>query len=279
MSSPYPFFIDYLRVISLFLGLPLLISGLVGNCLCIVVFLSLKTFRHNSCSFYLTCTCAVNIGHLLTSFFTRLLVNGFDIDWTVVSVFYCKFRWILFQFFILTTLTSLCLATWDQYVSTSHRESLKRFSNLRIAHRLIIGTAILWLFHGISFTFTTDIQYGICLFTNSAFHNYFRRFFLPVLLMLLPISIMITLSILSVRNIRKMHRQTNADLGRRALDRQLTKMLLTQVVFIAASTVPFITHYTYILNTTFPTANALLEQQLIAAMLNIVWHAGYSVKD
>ncbi|UJR38063.1 hypothetical protein I4U23_030744 [Adineta vaga] len=56
------------------LGIPFLIAGLLGACLNIIVFLSLKTFRQSSCAFFLTIMSFVNIGQLLTGLLSRILI-------------------------------------------------------------------------------------------------------------------------------------------------------------------------------------------------------------
>jgi len=72
-------------------GISVLIVGLIGNCLNLIVFLSLKTFRQNSCVFYLTMMSIANIGQLITGLLTRIMISGVDIDWTQFVLFYCKF--------------------------------------------------------------------------------------------------------------------------------------------------------------------------------------------
>jgi len=58
-----------------------------------IIFLSLRIFRENSCAFYLTVMSLLNIGELITGYLPRINASGFDIDWTQISLFYCKFRW------------------------------------------------------------------------------------------------------------------------------------------------------------------------------------------
>jgi hypothetical protein len=80
----------YQQVI-IYSGISVLIVGLIGNCLNLIAFLSLTTFRQNSCVFYLTMMSIVNIGQLITGLLTRIMISGVDIDWTQFVLFYCKF--------------------------------------------------------------------------------------------------------------------------------------------------------------------------------------------
>ena len=83
-----------------------------------IVFFSLRTFRENSSGFYLAFMSIINVCQLITAMPIRILTSGFGIDWTETSLFYCKFRLYFLQLCSLTSLTSLCLATIDQYWAT-----------------------------------------------------------------------------------------------------------------------------------------------------------------
>ena len=104
--------------ITIYLGTLSFIAGVIGGFLIIIVFLSLRTFRQSSCAFYLTVMSIANIGQMLTSVLSRIVIIGFGIDWSLSSVFYCKFRLYCYQVCALTSMTCFCLATIDQYFST-----------------------------------------------------------------------------------------------------------------------------------------------------------------
>ena len=94
-------------------GLPLLVSGVVGNSLAALVFLSLETFRHSSCAFYLTVMSFVNTLHLLT---------GSNINWLNMSIASYKYRMYAIQLCVLVSCTCMCLATIDQFLATCSQE-------------------------------------------------------------------------------------------------------------------------------------------------------------
>jgi hypothetical protein len=258
------------------LGIPILIAGLIGNVLCVIVFMSLRTFRNNPCSFYLTCGTFVNIGQLLTGFLTRIMLSGFALDLTNKSLFYCKFRPWLNQACALTSLSCICLATIDQFVATSTRTSWQQMSNLKLAHRLVIVMGIIWSLHGIPYAITSDIENGSCIIYNTTFLRYYTQFYFPVLLGILPLLIMNTFSLLSLRNIKQISRR-HIPIIRRELDQQLTKMVLAQVFCVTITTIPLISQYTYLLNTNITDPLINMEQQFITSILNIIWFINYSV--
>jgi hypothetical protein len=129
--------VAYQQVIIYF-GIPILILGLIGDFLNITVFLSLRTFRQSSCAFYLTIMSIVNVGQLFTGLLTRIMITGFDIDWTQTSLFYCKFRIFFFQLTSFISFACICLATIDQYFATCTRPHWQQWCNIKIARHLLI---------------------------------------------------------------------------------------------------------------------------------------------
>ena len=81
--SNLAFFSAIAQKLNIYFGSFLFFTGVAGGVLNIVVFLSLQTFRENSCAFYLTIMSFVNLGQLLTGLLTRIVISGFDIDWTL----------------------------------------------------------------------------------------------------------------------------------------------------------------------------------------------------
>jgi hypothetical protein len=65
--------------IVIYTGLFIFIAGVIGEPLALIVFLSLRTFRENSCAFYLTIMQIVNTIHLFTGLFTFIMIYGFGI--------------------------------------------------------------------------------------------------------------------------------------------------------------------------------------------------------
>jgi hypothetical protein len=131
------------REITIYGGFLILIVGVLGQLTNIIVFLSLQTFRQNSCAFYLIIMSIVNIGQLLLGLFTRILIAGFGIDWTLTSLVYCKFRIPFLQLCSLMSYTCLCLATIDQYFATCTRRRWQQWSSIKTAHRLTIISTII----------------------------------------------------------------------------------------------------------------------------------------
>ena len=222
--------------VAIYFNLFNLISGIPGGIFILIVFLSLKTFRDNTCAFYLIVMSVFNIGQLVVGSLSRFVISGFGIDWTVTSLFYCKSRSYVIQTCSLISLTCLCLATIDQYFATSSRVRWQQWSNIKLVRYLVVVTIIFWMIFASLFPIFNNIVVSpttkrlTCMATNSVFNSYNNSFHRIVMLGFLPNFITGLFAILIRRNIRNLAYRT-VPLIRRELDRQLSNMLLLQVVF------------------------------------------------
>ena len=222
--------------VVIYVGLFLFIAGLIGGPLVLLVFLSLKTYRESSCAFYLTVMSFVNIFHLFTGLLTFIMINGFGISWTNMSLFYCKFRIFYVQLCVLTSLTCMCFATIDQFLATCSNPRWHRRNNIKFARYLVIGAITVWFLVLIPFILCTDHMVsattGIssCGITNTGFQSYYSLFHRPILTSGLPVIIMGLFGILAFRNVQKIAYRT-VPLVRRELDKQFTTMTLVHVFY------------------------------------------------
>ena len=257
--------------INIYCGLFILTLGVFGGLLNVLVFTTLKTFRKTSCVFYLIVASIVNVVQLLTSLLIRVLSVGFHIDPTSIS-WICKVRVFSIQFCALISLICMSLAAIDQFMSLSNR----RMSNLNIAHRNIIIASVLVAIHGISFTIYYDTPNGVCVIINSHFGKYFSYFYFPVLLGFTPVTIMITFAIISFLNIRSIaSRQIHIE--RLSRDRQITAMVLVQVVCIIILTVPYIISNIYSMSVVTTDDVFTARLYLLNASTILAYYGNYAV--
>jgi hypothetical protein len=232
----------YQRII-IYSGIPILTLGVLGGVLNTIVFLSLKTFRQSSCAFYLTVLSIVNIGQLLAGLFSRIMISGFSIDWTQTSLFYCKFRTFSFQVTSMISFTCICFATIDQYLATCARPRWQRWSNIKIAHRvMIIGILVALIEQSPCLIFydhvkTPPADIIVCTTTNNGFVQFNAYFNYLILGNLLPCSITLAFGWMAYRNTKELGYRT-VPLIRRELDKQLTIMVLVQIVYTLVSLSP-----------------------------------------
>ncbi len=236
------------------MGIPILAAGLLGGVGNIIVFISLRTFRQNSCAFYLMFMSFVNLGQLLMGLTIRIIIYGFGIDWTLSSLFYCKFRNYSLQPCVLTSLTCMFLATVDQFFATCSNPRLQQWSNIKLAHRLTAGFTLFWIIYAIPCLFYyTQIVSPItgkivCTVVYRTFQQYNTYFTMLVLEGILPFSITILIGSMAYYNVRHVAHRT-VPLVRHELDKQLTTMVLVQVFYNTFVFAPFIVMTVVSLNT------------------------------
>ncbi|CAF1411748.1 unnamed protein product [Adineta ricciae] len=223
------------RMITIYSGIPLFIGGITGEILKMIVFSSLRTFRQSSCAFYLTVTSTMNIGQLSTGLLALITNTLFGVDGTESSLFYCKFRPYCFQTCALSSLGCFCLATFDQYCATCSHPRWQQWSNIKRAKRLVIINIIIWALHGIPYLiFFEQIQSSItgnvkCTSRDFIFAYYRSYVIIFILFGILPMSISTIFGLLAFRNVQELGYRT-IPIVRRELDKQLTKMVLIQLI-------------------------------------------------
>ncbi|CAF4100115.1 unnamed protein product [Adineta steineri] len=244
MSSSLSSYTSAVQYIVTYMGMSTVLIGVVGNTLNIVVFISLKTFRENSCAFYLMFMSFVNIGQLITGQLSRVLITGFSIDLTIRSAFYCKFRAFGVEMFQFISLTCLCLATIDQFLATCSHVYWQQFSNIKLARRLTVISTIFWILYSIPYLIfynqivSSTTNQTSCTYSNVNFQQYHVYMNNIILSGGLPLLITVAFGSLAYRNVRQIAYRT-IPLVRRELDKQLTNMVLIQIIFSFFTLLPY----------------------------------------
>ncbi|CAF3749327.1 unnamed protein product [Rotaria sp. Silwood1] len=260
------------RQLHIYCGLSILILGVIGGIFNFIIFTTLKTFRETTCAFYLAIVSIVNIGQLLTALFVRVLSEGFNTDIRSIS-WVCKVQITMAGWCNAVSFTELCLTTIDQYVSMS---KYRHFSNLRSAQRNILLTCIFWSIYCICFLIYWDTTFGTCTVINSNFAIYVTRFQYPILFGFLPLSTMITFSLLAFYSARTLvSRQVN--IVRLSRDRQLTAMTLVHVLFVVITTLPHVIYFTYLLNQISKDPEQVARNNLIFSITVLIDYSSYTV--
>lgn len=259
-----------------YMGMSTVVLGLLGGLLNIVVFTSLKTFRQNSCAFFLTLMSAVNMGQLLTGQLTRVLITGFGVDLTKASLSYCKFRSFGVQVFGYISFTCMCLATIDQFLATCAGVYWRQWNNIRLTQRLCAGLSVVWILYCIPYLVLYDhvLTAGgasvTCTNTNLFFRQYHAYMNNIVLSSSLPILITVVFASLAYKNVRLIAYRA-VPLVRRELDKQLTNMVLVQVVWNVFTLTP------YAVATVLPLATTLNNYPNTSAQLSFALNVTASV--
>jgi hypothetical protein len=267
----------------IYMGTAITIGGVFGGILNVIIFLSLRIYRESSSAFYLNIVSIVNIGQLLTGLLSRVLINIVGIDWTATSLSYCKIRNYLFQACAIISPICLCLATIDQFLSTSTRPQWQRWSNTKTARFLTAGAVIIWLIYGIPYLIFYNIVVSSitgqpsCVITNTIFGDYYNSFHVPVLLCTIPLCITIIFGLLAYYNVKQLSYRT-VPLIRRRHEVQLTVMVLVQVVFNLFATTPCFIVLTFASYTTLThDPVAAIQIRFTIAVTTCIYYLYYAV--
>jgi hypothetical protein len=269
--------------ITIYASIPIFIAGTIGGCLNIIVFLSLRIFRENSCAFYLTILSLMNVNQLITGLLSRLMISGFNIDWTQSSLFYCKLRPFIVYVSALISSTCLCLATIDQYFATCTRHHWQQWCNIKLAHRLITICSIICFLEQIpslayyNHVILSTTNQTNCIITNMNFAQFNTYFTILILWFIVPLILTLSFGILAYCNVKQIAYRTNP-LVRRELDKQLTSMVLVQVLVNFITLMPNVITYLLILNVNLKSNSVVYAQINLAHTISIsLFYVSFSV--
>ncbi|CAF3328198.1 unnamed protein product [Rotaria socialis] len=224
------------------------IVGCIGNAWNILIFTGSKSIRHNQCGFYLITTSISDCCLLLVVLPFRISELAFETDITQLSDFWCKFRPMLTSALTLISLSSVCFAAIDQYLSTNHHVWIRQMSTLKLAHRLVYGALIIWTIYGSVFLIFFRLHPTLgCIIENVAFSQYYSFFHFIILNSVMPIVISSLFSLFAYMNVRRIV-QLRVQAIRRQRDKQLTAMVLAKVALLVVTVFPSVIIRIHILN-------------------------------
>ena len=223
----------------------LLTFGVISNVSLILIFATLRVYRDNQCAFFLMVESVANTGFLLTILTPYFFSCVTGQDPTITSLIWCKLQLSLLVIFGLCSLFTICLLTFDQFMSTNPRLSWRQISTLKLAHRLTLVNVSFVIVHSIPFLVLIENKSSAgCTIYNPVLSSYLTFFYYPILSSIFPIVVTVTFSLLAYRNVRRIVRR-QIPVVRRRLDRQLTAMVLARVVCLLVLGLPYIFYSMY----------------------------------
>ncbi|CAF4218855.1 unnamed protein product, partial [Adineta steineri] len=205
-------------------GIFLILVGIFGNGMNVLIFSSIHSYRTNPSTFYFLIASINNFLYVVINLISRIVATGDGIDLTRTSIVWCKTRPFFLSSLTLMNLTCSCLATMDQFFITSKHAKIRRCSNIKWAHRIVLGFTIIWILHAIPIFIFYEISSitKTCGNTNAAYGIY-TTIYLLGLATIIPSILMVFFGYLAYRNI-----QMTRNLNRQDADRQLMRMTLFQ---------------------------------------------------
>lgn len=250
MSSTTTTILLVSQQLAIYLYSSIFILGLFGNIILVFIFTAVKIFRNNQTIFYLITMTINDCSLLIFALPFRWIDLAFGHDLTRLSLIWCKLRPMISHTLALISFSAICFATIDQYLSTNHQPWLKRLSTLKLAHRLIYTSIIIWIIYDCIFLIFFDSKPTTgCGIYNLEFSRYYSFVHYITLNGIIPIVVSSMFSLLAYWNVRRIV-QLRMQIVRRRLDRQLTAMVLSKVAFLVLTILPSIIFRIYLLNIT-----------------------------
>ena len=226
-------------------GLFNLIVGTLGNLLIILVFINLRAFRQNQCSFYLIVESCSNLGFLLVRYVYRIPSLTIDDGPLDSSLLWCKLRTAIAQACGLCSLFTISCMAVDQYLATHYQYHFRQKSTLKLAHRLTIFNVCFSVVQSTLFFAFYEVRPLLgCVVYEPTAKKYFSFFYFPVLNGALPVVTTTSMSLLAYRSVRRIVRR-QIPVVRRRLDRQFTAMVLARVICLTVLGGPFVCNALY----------------------------------
>ena len=238
-------------------GIPLYTSCLCGTVMNMIMF-GQRMYRHRSGSLYLLIASLCDFIHLCTGPLTNILQYGFQYDWTINSVVFCKIK--SYFVFLITAIsaTLTTLATINQYILSSKKNKRWKYSSRVIAIRCICLTIIIFSILSIPIAFCYTRHYysseneqlicsnplhgTFCFLIQISVTCLFNGFLHPIL--------MIFFGMLTYRNIHHIHRRSLLKSDPiRQLNYQMASMLVLQSIKSSFASLPFASFNCYLLIT------------------------------
>lgn len=156
-------YISELNRMQLDIGLyvyPIIFSfGNIGSILNIII-LTQRIYLRNSCSCYILASSITNLLIINIVVLFHMLAQGFGINPTATSLFFCRFRQYASHILTLLSRIYIVLACADRWAMSSASVHRRAFSQIKVARILISLIAIGWCLISIHIPFYFNIIRG-----------------------------------------------------------------------------------------------------------------------
>ncbi len=239
--------------INIYLSSILFVFGMISSVLILFIF-SQRQFHRVPCSIYIRSKAIFDIISLFVGAFVHAYSAVTGIDLSGTNEVWCRLRTALLYISALDSLGCTCLTGFDRWMSTSRSVRRRAWSTRRVAYCAVTLVSIISiLFVGIPMAIMSA-PVGTptsCGYTTTSYADYSNFFFSPIFFGILPIIIPALFGILTYRNLRSfLHRISRTE-------RQLTRILLLQLIALTFASVPYAIYYFYVAATHSITKNSL----------------------
>ncbi|CAF4207250.1 unnamed protein product [Adineta steineri] len=228
-----------------------LLFGTVGNVLNVLV-LSENSLRKIPCAFYLCWSSVSAVVFLWSGLLTRVL-QGYNFNWPNENRPICKIRLYLLNVSWAVAIWALVGASMDRYLCSSHSVAYRRLSTSQTAKRYLIGIFIFFalVFLEILYCFEASVpNVPVACYAQNLTCRLISDWSNILIDIVFPSICLAIFGVLTIRNARARFIQPTANsisetttstnaLVTRNNDRNLTRMLLVQVMIVLVLDLPF----------------------------------------
>ncbi|CAF0966407.1 unnamed protein product [Rotaria sordida] len=228
--------LDIAEDLFAYVGLTILLLGTIGNMINVISFARLESLKTLASSLFLLTSCIASQGVLVTGLLTRV-IRGFSlIDPVYTSVVLCKVRWMIRTAAGAVSLTCVCLAAIDRYLSSCHNVRRHGLITIKRARWSIFISICFWssIFSSYAVFYTAPTPLS-CTIANPIF-AYFTSYFNLFHYSILPLSVLSIFCMLTWHNLGQQP-ATYLRGGIRLYD-QITRMLIAQSIDILITSFP-----------------------------------------
>jgi uncharacterized membrane protein YciS (DUF1049 family) len=201
-----------------------------------------------------------------------VLAVGFNLDWTLKNVGWCKMRLYISQVSSSISLSCVCNALLDQYFVSCQGEKWRRLSKLSITRLTTCLVSIVWILYALPIPILIElIPKGngnvICSFINRDYIRYLSYFGVPFLNAFIPIIFCAIVGMLTYRNISLV----TFNRHRQQAQQHLTAMILLQIIFLITGSIPYGVFYIYIAitSTLMKSSDRLELEGLVSTIVSV----------
>lgn len=195
-----------IRHLSMFINIIALVVGTFGGLCNLITFTSSK-LRRSSCVVYMLFATIFQLMSILIIVPTRISMDYFGNDLEHQSIVFCKLRYYLIITLPELATSFILLAILDRCLATSNHARLRKWSQLKVAHRLAVIVIISSPVRNVHVLVFYTISDGNCQAPPHSFYAVFIAVYSLCVIILLPHTLMLILSLITVWHLRQAKRR------------------------------------------------------------------------
>ena len=229
------FIADINHDLTCYIGLFLLIIGLVGSTLQSIIVTTTPVYRNTPSMLYFFVAGIHDFGQMMASLGPYVITAYLHVNTLGMSASWCKLRFFFASSCSAIPLTCCCAASFDQYLITSRSVRVRRWSSMTIARWSSFLIVLVWWLHGSLWLYYQDMSSIVaqCYYKSIGFYLY-AIIFVFLILCAGHILIMALFAYLSYRHIKRI----TATIAR-SIDRQMVMIVSGQVLLTIVGLTPY----------------------------------------